>query len=82
MSRGKFEFQWKPFVDAPKHTISNDDLVCLTGQGATHLCTFKDEQFLDVDGKPIADVVLYQNNPALANSIRAVIDYMAKLDKK
>jgi hypothetical protein len=82
MSRGKFEYQWKPFVDAAKHAISNNDLVCLTEQGATHLCTFENERFIDVDGKPIENVVLYQNNPALANSMRAVIDYIAKLDKK
>jgi hypothetical protein len=82
MSRGKFEYQWRPFVDAPKHTISNDDLVCLTEQGAQHLCTFENERFIDVDGETIENVVLYQNNPALANSMRAVIDYMARLGKK
>lgn len=82
MSRGKFEFQWKPFVDAPKHTISNDDLVCLTEQGTTHLCRFENEQFLDTEGTPIANVVLYQNNPALAKAMKAVIEWMSKLDKK
>lgn len=82
MSRGSFNRTWAPFVDAPKHTISNDDLVCMTQNGSQHLCTFENETFTDVDGKIISDVVLYQNNPALASSMRAVIDYVSKLDKK
>lgn len=82
MSRGTFEYQWSPFVDALKHTINSENLVCMTRSGNLHLCRFENEQFIDVDNNPIACVVLYQNNSQLANSMRGVIDYMSKLDKK
>ncbi len=82
MSRGSFNRTWVPFVNAPKHTIDNENLVCMTENGNLHLCSFENEQFIGVDNNPISDVVLYQNNPQLANSMRGVIDYMSKLDKK
>lgn len=82
MSRGKFEYMWVPFINAPKHTINNSDLVCMTQNGHLHLCKFENEQFTEMDGTSINDVVLYQNNPRLANSMRDVIYYMAGLDKK
>ena len=41
MSRGKFRYEWTPFVAAPKHTINNEHLVCCTQAGNLHLCRFE-----------------------------------------
>ena len=73
MSRGKFRYEWTPFVAAPKHTISNEHLVCCTQAGNLHLCRFENEQFVTLDGVPIEHVTAYQNDEPLANALRMVL---------
>lgn len=70
MSRGRFEYQWVPFVNVPKHTIDNEDLVCMTQSGTLHLCVFENECFKTLDGALITNVVFYQNDPHFACAMR------------
>lgn len=82
MSRGRFEYQWTPFVNAPKHTISNEHLVCCTQAGNLHLCRFENEQFVTLDGAPIERVTAYQNDESFANAMRIAQAASAELQAR
>lgn len=72
MSRGRLEREWIPFVEAPKHRINNEHLVCMTQRGGLYACMFENEQFKTLDGALIENVVVYQNNKSVSDAIKLI----------
>lgn len=78
MARGKFMREWIPFVDALKHTIKNESLLCIDQRGTIRLCKFENERFVTLEGAPIENVSCYQNNKVLYDIYLSLADYYSK----
>lgn len=79
MSRG---LRWRPFLNAKKHTIPSEWLVCLDQRGTIRRCTFENERFLDLNGAVIENVSVWHNDESVWKAIGAVEQELEAMRKR